>query len=89
MVLSELEYLILDELYFVSPYQEILERVGCDAELFKATLRGLLEKELALQMHYNPDLKDFIRPDDPGQKELEHSHFVATRQGLILHNSRG
>jgi hypothetical protein len=88
MVLSDLEYLILDELYFVSSYQEILEKVGCDGELFKVTLKGLLEKGLVTQMNYNTDLKDFIKPGDADSNELSHSHFVATRQGLIVHNSR-
>ena len=89
MVLSELEYLILDELYFVSSYQEILNNVGCEGELFKVVITGLLEKGLAVQMTYNTDLKDFIKLDHADRNLLEHSHFVATRQGLIVHNSRG
>lgn len=86
--LSDLEFRILDEVYFVSSYETILENVGVDKDLFQAGLVGLLEKDLITQMKYNQSLKDFEKFEIPDISLITTSCFVATRKGLLIHNSR-
>jgi hypothetical protein len=86
--LTDLEFLILDEVYFVTSYSTILQNIGSGAEEFRKTLIGLLEKQLVSQMKYNNDLKDFDKLESPDLSALSESSFVATRQGLLIHNSR-
>lgn len=86
--LTESEFLVLDELYFVSSYHDILEHINMDVAIFKTTLMSLLEKGFAVQMKYNVTHNDFEKLERPDQTCLEHSSFVATREGLLIHNSR-
>ena len=86
--LTASEFLVLDELYFVSSYHEILERITMDEPLFRSALTGLLEKGFIVQMKYDDDHNDFEKLEQPDLTSLERSSFVATREGLLIHNSR-
>lgn len=86
--LTENEFLILDELYFVTSYQEVLQQLSMDAEVFHKTLISLLEKGFVIQLKYNASIKDFERLEQAEHATLEISSYVASRQGLLIHNSR-
>ena len=86
--LTELEFLILDEVYFVSSYHTILKNLGCEEEQFRKTLINLLEKAWIAQLKYNEEKKDFEKLDAYEISFLEASSFVATKEGLLIHNSR-
>ena len=86
--LSDLEFLILDEVYFVSSYVTILQNTGSNEEEFRTVLIELLEKGFIAQMKYEEALQDFERLEQPDLFSLERSSFVATKEGLKVHNSR-
>lgn len=85
--LNDLEFRILDEAYFVSSYQTILQNVGSGEEIFQPALMALLQRGFISQMKYNAAMNDFERLDQPESNTLKESSFVATRQGLLIHNS--
>ncbi|MEO6168290.1 MAG: hypothetical protein ABIO46_11770 [Chitinophagales bacterium] len=86
--LTESEFLVLDELYFVTSYQEILQEVRMDENSLRSTLISLLEKGFVVQLKYNESMKDFEKLEKPDLPILQHSSYVASRQGLLIHNSR-
>ena len=86
--LSDIEFLVLDEVYFVSSFQTILQNTGYNEEQLRKTLADLLEKGFIAQMKYNEELKDYEKLDQPDLFTISHSSFVATREGLAIHNSR-
>ena len=86
--LSDLEFLILDELYFISSYNTVLQNVGYDEEIFRSALISLLEKGWISQMKYDSGRNDFERFDEADSTSISKSYFVATKQGLLIHNSR-
>jgi len=86
--LTDLEYRILDELYFLSSFQTLSDNLNEDDAALKEKLKTLLERNLVAQMLYEESLKDYRRLDVPDLAVLEESYFVATKDGLLVHNSR-
>ena len=83
--MSNEEFEILDELYFVTPYQELKSKVDFSKESLKCILVNLFEK-------------GWIRIYQSVDKEIELKHidvdtnfqsflFLTSKKGLIKHNS--
>ena len=49
---------------------------------------GLLNKGFIMQMQYNDNMKDYLKLEQPDFSSIERSAFVASREGLKVHNSR-
>lgn len=86
--LTDDEFRVLDELYFVISYSELQGMVAMPQALLHATLSGLLDRELIVQMRYLEELKDFEKLVYPDPLTFKQSSFVASRKGLLVHNSR-
>ena len=84
--LTDLEYRILDELYFVSSFPNLLHNVSEEKKSVIDSLRRLLENELVTQI--NPDAGAEEKLEVPDFATLEQSYFVASKKGLLIHNSR-
>jgi hypothetical protein len=84
--LTDLEYRILDELYFVSSFQTLLDNLNEEKNLVFNSLKNLLENGLVIQMKYGEGRERKLEIAD--LTTLEQSHFVASRKGLLIHNSR-
>lgn len=84
--LSDLEYRILDELYFVSSFQTLLDNLDADKSLILDSLNNLLKNGLVIQMKYGEGRERKLETAD--FTTLEQSHFVASKKGLLIHNSR-
>jgi hypothetical protein len=87
--MTDLQFQILDECYFVSSYQNILDNIDCDESAFKESLANLLGNQLIAQLKFDSSTKDYDRLSIPDLNSLENSFFVATKEGLLRHNSRG
>lgn len=88
MTLSETEYRVLDELYFLTSYAELLHQTLLQDDILQITLLTLLHKELITQHRYDSHTGQFELLDLPEPENLPSSGFVASRKGLLLHNSR-
>lgn len=86
--LTASEYRLLDELYFVTTYRELVEQLSMEESEVQTTLMGLLNKGFVLQMQYNDNMKDYLKLEQPDFLSIERSAFVASREGLKVHNSR-
>lgn len=85
-VLSEDEYDILDELYFVTPYVVIKEETGFSDDILKLNLINLIDKGF---------IKVYVSVDEEAEKtaiDMEHRfdqyYYLASKKGLFEHNSR-
>lgn len=84
--MSDQEFDVMDELYFVQSFDEVMEAADLEEEMLKQVLQGLMEKGWIRCMQsregeVNGDKIDF------------HTHFkqyfyLATKKGLLAHNSR-
>ncbi|MFD2033368.1 hypothetical protein ACFSKL_01125 [Belliella marina] len=82
--MTEEEFDLLDELYFVQHFEYLKDMLGWEEDLLLATLQSLLDKEF---------IKCLIQPDEEvfGETKLQESgktyYYLATKKGLMNHNS--
>lgn len=82
--MTDLEYLVLDELYFVQEFQSLFQACEVSEEDLVLTLVSLKAKEW---------IKVLSDVDDEAKEPLELSteyanyFYLATKKGLLAHNS--
>jgi len=86
--LTDLEFRVIDELYFVTSFDGLLDALNENPEAITEVLKGLLEKKLLTQLVFDRVLKDYRKLEAPDFSAIQHSYFVASKEGLLTHNSR-
>jgi len=84
--LTDLEYRILDELYFLTSFQTLKENLKEEESEFRRALRNLLEQGLVAQIKSTLGREEKL--EVPDFNTLEESYFVASKKGLLIHNTR-
>ena len=70
--MNELEFQIIDEVYFLCSFQQLLQVLGCDEEKLNDSLIELLRKELVQQLVFDEEEKDYLKfADFPNVKFVE------------------
>ncbi|WP_305982137.1 hypothetical protein [Roseivirga thermotolerans] len=86
MTMTDAEFDVMDELYFVQPYTYLLEELTLKEEELKATLRSLLEKGY-IKCFFT--MNDEVFEDQLNfEKEYKTYYYLATKTGLLAHNGR-
>lgn len=82
--MSDAEFDLLDELYFVQDYDYLKDTLGWKDELLLATLDSLYQEGM-IKCLTEPDRERFDRVDifAEGKKLL----YLATKKGLMAHNA--
>jgi hypothetical protein len=78
------EYALLDELYFVIAYDQLKQAVGWPDAKVRDVLQALFDKGWVRVFHspdHAADVESLARVD------LEKSYFLASKTGLQAHNS--
>lgn len=84
MQLSDQEYELMDELYFVQPFGYLKETLGWEDAVLLTTLQGLYKRHLIKCLH-EPDQEIF---DGAQISEMGKSYYyLATKEGLMVHNT--
>jgi hypothetical protein len=84
---TEIEYEIIDELYFVTSYHDIGTTLILSDEELCTSLKDLLARGYIKA--YYPDQDTEIPFDETHfGKYCQDYYFLATKAGLIVHNSR-
>ena len=84
--LSGQEYDIMDELYFVISFEELLKILPLDRNILKRGLSRLVEKRW-VKCFKNPE-QDIDFDDVDYENQFDKYHYLATKEGLFVHNSR-
>lgn len=83
-IMSEEEFDLMDELYFVHSYDYLKKELNWEDAMLLATLQLLHEKEW---------IKCFLNPEEEVFKDLDIENngrnylYLATKKGLMEHNS--
>ena len=84
--MSEQEYLVLDELYFLQSFEELQEQLGLGTEELKVVLGNMLHKG------WIKCLRSREGEEPVESKEFQEQYasllYLATKAGLLAHNSR-
>ena len=83
--MTDNEFDIIDELYFIQSYKNLVKTMNVSKDKIRSTLENLLKKGW---------VKCFISPTDEiefdiekFEKEYWNYHYLATKAGLLAHNS--
>lgn len=85
--MTEIEFDIIDELYFVTPYGQIRDALLLTDEELGKSLKELVALSYVKCYYPNPDTEVEYN-DATFSKNYQQYFFLATKIGLIVHNSR-
>ncbi|HSF53025.1 MAG TPA: hypothetical protein VLA71_04710 [Algoriphagus sp.] len=82
--MSDAEFDLLDELYFVQPYNYVKESLGWEDQVLLETLDALYQEGM-IKCLSSPDEERFDEVDI--YSEGKNLYFLATKKGLMAHNA--
>ncbi|AYA36807.1 hypothetical protein D3Y59_06900 [Hymenobacter oligotrophus] len=85
--MTDAEFDILDELYFVSSFHDLQQRTSFSPNELEQHLRGMLEQGLIRCFWPDPDTELAYEPSLFGAVRQD-CFFLATKEGLLQHNTR-
>lgn len=86
--LSDIAHDILNCLYFVEPFDRIVEECGIDRNIVADELKQLIARRLVSPMRYDEVEKEYIRSFIYDSDNMNHYSYLATKDGLMAHNGR-
>ena len=85
-MMSDAEFDVLDELYFVQPYHYLTEELGMSDVQLKPVLSSLLKKGYIKCLH---NMNDEVFEDQLNfEADFKQYFYLATKTGLLAHNGR-
>jgi hypothetical protein len=86
--LTEVEYDILNVVYFVETYDKILEEVNYPANIVADSVKFLIRMKYISPMRLDPKTKDYVRSFMYDSDNMRAYRYIITREGLEAHNTR-
>jgi hypothetical protein len=84
--MSDAEFNLLDELYFITTFEELEKNFVFGRENLKDTIRQLMSKSWVKMMDKTSD--EEIRDMHEFEQNYHQYNFLATKEGLLAHNSK-
>ncbi|MBO3698516.1 hypothetical protein J4E76_08655 [Fabibacter sp. E12] len=84
--MTDEEFDVMDELYFVQPFSHLIEELEMNATDLKSVLKGLLDRDW-IKCFYNMNEEVFEDKLD-FDNEFQDYYYLATKTGLLAHNGR-
>ena len=84
-VMTDTEYNILDQLYFVSSFSRLLSELDMPEGDLKTELANLIDKDWVKVLDKNADTE--IQDKALWEKEFKNLQYLATKKGLFAHNT--
>ena len=88
MIFTDVEYEILGVLYFVEPFEKILEEVKASPNVIADSLKQLIDLRYVTAMMWSDENKDYIRSFIYDADNMHAYSYLATKEGLMAHNSK-
>ncbi|MEM9987392.1 MAG: hypothetical protein AAF804_20045 [Bacteroidota bacterium] len=83
--LNDLQFDILDTIYFVEPLEHILEECDAPRAVIIDELKTMIDRGWVQVMRYDEKKDDFVRTAIFDSDHLEEYSFLATKDGLLRH----
>ncbi len=84
--LTDLQFQILDSLYFVETFAHVLEEAEVPVPILVDELRTMIDRGWVQVMQFDGEKGDYIRTAIFDTDHLEDYAFLATKDGLLKHN---
>jgi len=86
--IDDLEFDILNCLYFVESFDKILEEVPYPPKVVADALKILINKKMVAIMKWEEESQDYKRSFIYDSDDMYAFSYLATKEGLLAHNSR-
>ena len=86
--LTEVEYDILNTVYFVETFDKILEEVSYPVNIVADSVKFLIRMKYISPMRLDPKTKDYVRSFMYDSDNMRAYRYIITREGLEAHNTR-
>ena len=84
--MTDQEYEIMDELYFVISFGELMDKLILEENELKVSLAALLDKQYIKCFR---NVSDEIPPEHVDyENNYRNYHYLASKEGLFAHNTR-
>jgi hypothetical protein len=87
-VLSDIEYDIINAIYFVEPFRNILDECKYPPNVVGDVLKQLIAKKYVVAMRYDEQTGEYVRSFIYDTDNMESYSYLATKEGLLIHNNR-
>lgn len=84
--MTDLEFDVLDELYFVTSFQQLQEALEMEMNTLKSVLQTLLNKEWI--KCYLDHSEELLANEVDFENNYKTYSYLATKAGLLAHNGR-
>ena len=83
--LTPLQYDILDTLYFVEPFEHIVEEVDAAIPVIRDELRSMIDRRWVHIMEFDQQKSDFVKTRFYDTDRMQDYHYLASKAGLMKH----
>ena len=84
--LTELQFEILDSLYFVETFEHVLEESGTTRPIVVDELRTMIDRGWVTVMLYDEEKGDYTRTSIYDTDNMNEYFYLASKDGLLKHN---
>lgn len=84
--MTDIQFDIIDKLYFVEPYQTLLNEIDAPESIIRSELKELIQKGWVQIMKFDEKVKDFLPTPFLNVDDLKSCYFLATKEGLLKHH---
>ncbi|HXA02137.1 MAG TPA: hypothetical protein VNW99_09120 [Cytophagaceae bacterium] len=84
--MTDPEFDIMDELYFISPFEELKKNLSIEESELVNALHALIQKGWVKCLEKETD--DELEVADNFKAEFKKYNYLATKAGLLAHNSK-
>jgi hypothetical protein len=86
--LDDIAFDILNCVYFVEPFEKIVEEVNYPPNIVGDVLKTLIQKKLIAAMLWDENLQEYKRSFMYDSDNMHAYSYMATKEGLLAHNSK-
>jgi hypothetical protein len=86
--LTDVEYDILNAVYFIEPFDKILEDVKYPENIVGDSLKFLITHKYISAMKWDGKRKEHVRSFFYDSDNMRAYSYLITREGLLIHNSK-
>jgi hypothetical protein len=86
--LTDIEYDILNAIYFVEPFDNILSECKYPEKIVGDVLKQLIAKKYVTPMMFDEGKQEYLKTFFYDSDNMRAYSYLATKDGLLAHNSR-
>jgi hypothetical protein len=84
--LTDLQFQLLDSLYFVESFAHVVEEAEAPVPVVIDELRTMIDRGWVQVMEFDRQKGDYVRTAIYDSDHMDRYHYLATKEGLMRHN---